>query len=300
MNDLIFAFNSNAEDKETSILIESLRTFTGKFSNSPIWLFTHKELDEISEKRRKILDSLNVTIKKIEIDKEILKFPFISHVRSAAQAEEEAKNQTKNLAFLGTNTIFIQEPKEFILKEGINLGYRPVHHTLIGSIFERPIDKFWSLIYQKCNVNEEKVFPMKTHVDGNILRPYINSGYLIVNPKRGFLSDWWKYYQKTYYDPDFKEFYRKNDLYVTFIHQAVLSAVMLTQLNKKEIYELPFNYNYPINLYHESLDEYKPECINDLVTVRYYLDKLIDEDSFNKIPFKDPLKSWLKLRLLSK
>ncbi|MHA1198916.1 MAG: hypothetical protein ACTSQF_06145 [Candidatus Heimdallarchaeaceae archaeon] len=297
MHDLIFAYSSGIEDVETLILAESIREFAGKFSNSPIWLYTIKEQEEISEERRQKLESLDVTIKQIKVDKEIAKFPFIDHVCAAAQAEEEAKEIAKNLVYLGTNAFIIKEPKEFILQEGINLGYRPVHHKLIGSLFDENIDRFWEIIYEKCNVTEDKIFPMKTHVDGNILRPYINSGYLIVNPRRGFLGEWWKYYQKLYNYQNFKEFYEKDDLYLTFIHQAVLSGVFLSFLSKNEVKELPFNYNYPINLYQESPEKYKPASFQDLVTARYYLVKLLKPEEYEKLPFHEPLKTWLSKRI---
>lgn len=297
MHDLIFSYSSDVESIETLILAESIREFAGKFSDAPIWLYTVKEQDEISELRRKQLESLNVTIKLIDINKEVAKFPFTAHVRAAAQAEEEAKDLANNLVFLGTNAFIIQEPKEFILRDGINLGYRPVHHKLIGSIFDEPIDSFWELIYQKCDVTEDKVFPMKTHVDGNILRPYINSGYLIVNPRRGFLEEWWKNYQKLYNDPNFREFYEKDDLYLTFVHQAVLSGSFLSYLSKEETLELPFTYNYPINLYHESSEEYQPDTFQKLVTARYYLVKLLKPEEYEKLPFQEPLKTWLSKRI---
>ncbi len=297
MKDLVFAYSSGVEDIETLVLAESIREFAGRFSNAPIWLFTLKNLEEISEERRVKLESLNVTIKQIKVDEKKAEFPFVDHVCAAAQAEEEAVGITRNLVYLGTNAIVIQEPKEFILEEGINLGFRPVHHKLIGSDYEEPIDSFWGIIYQKCSVTEDKIFPMKTHVDGSVLRPYINSGYLIVKPERGFLRKWWEYYQKLYYLPLFSEFYEKDDLYVTFIHQAVLSGIFLSYLSKEEILELPFTYNYPINLYHESPDEFKPESFNDLVTARYYLGKLINPDDFEKLPFHEPLKSWLSTRI---
>jgi len=297
MRDLIFVYTSSTENIETIVLAESIREYGGKYSDSPIWLYTTEKLDEMSEERKKKLDSLEVEVKDLKIDNEVAKFPFTGHVRAAAQAEEEAENKTQFLAYLGINSIIIQEPSEFSLGDKINLGYRPVHHKLIGSQYDEPIDPFWQKIYQLCNVTDEKIFPMKTHVDGNILRPYINSGYLIVRPERGFLRHWWKVYREIYGDRFFKDYYKKDDLYLTFIHQAVLSGILLSYLSKDEIKELPFTYNYPINLYHESLEEYKPKSIDDLVTARYYLNKLLDKEAFEKIPFDEPLKGWLKSRI---
>lgn len=300
MEQLIYAFCSGVTSPETLILVESIREFGGDFSNNPIWLFTKKTLDEIPKDLLSKLEQLNVNVYSLEIDPEIANFRFIEHVYAAAKAEEMALKKTENLVFLGTNSLFFDSPRKFLLEEGINLGYRPVHHKLIGSLYDEPIDYFWSLIYQKCDVNQEKVFPMQTHVDGQILRPYISSGCLIVNPERGFFKAWWDRYKIIHKEPIFKEFYEKYDLYVVFIHQAVLSAVMLSELDPEEIMELPFNYNYPINLYHESLEEFKPKNFEKLVTARYYLEKIVEEDEFNKIPFTEPMKSWLEKRIVVK
>ncbi len=300
MEQLIYAFCSSVTNPETMILVESIRKFSGEFSSCPIWLFTKKTLKEIPEDLLNSLYQHEVEIFTLDLDPEIANFSFIDHVYAAAKAEEMAVNKTDNLVFLGTNTLFFDSPEKFLLEDGISLGYRPVHHKLIGSLYDEPIDYFWSLIYQKCNVKEENVFPMQTHIDGQILRPYISSGCLVVNPKRGFFKVWWEKYKIIHKEPVFKEFYEKYDLYLIFIHQAVLSAVMLSELDKSEIKELPFEYNYPINLYHESLDEFKPKNFDNIITARYYLEKIIDEDEFNKIPFNEPLRSWLEKRVVVK
>ncbi len=297
MNELIYAFSSSVTDTETMLLVESIREFGESLSDRPIWLFTIKNREEIPEDILVKLGKLNVKIFTLELEPEIAKFPFIGHVYAAKKAEEMAINKSKFLVYLGTNIIVIQEPKLFLLEEGRNLGYRPVHHKLIGSKYDQPLDKFWRLIYEKTAVNEDMLFPMQTHVDGNILRPYINSGYLVVRPERGFLREWWRYYQLLYNDPEFEEFYNKDDLYLTFIHQAILSGVFLSYLKREEIKELPFEYNYPINLYHETSEDFKPKNLNQLVTIRYYLDKIKSLDDFKQIPFEEPLRSWLSKRI---
>ena len=300
MESLIYAFCSGVTSPETLILVESIREFGGEFSDCPIWLFTKKTQTELPADLLSILEQHSVEIYTLDLDPEIVDFSFVNHVYAAAKAEKMALNKTENLVFLGTNSLFFDSPEKFLLKEGINLGYRPVHHKLIGSLYHEPIDYFWSLIYQKCDVKQDKSFPMQTHVDGQILRPYISSGCLVVNPKRGFFKVWWENYRIIHKEPVFKEFYEKYDLYEIFIHQAVLSAVMLSELEKNEIEELPFEYNYPINLYHESLEEFKPKNFEKLVTARYYLEKIVEEDEFNKIPFTESMKSWLEKRIVVK
>ncbi len=112
-----------------------------------------------------------------------------------------------------------------------------------------------------------------------------------------FLKIWWNKYKEIYKDLDFKNFYDKNNLYITFIHQAVLSALILLNFEKEELEILPFSYCYPINLYEESLPEFKPQSTSELVTARYYLEKLLTPEGFDKIPFHEPLRSWLKKKI---
>lgn len=297
MNHVTFALASDGISPETFILVESIRKFAGIFSDSPIWLMTTKAEEEIPIQFRVQLKMHDVKIIQFELDSEILKFPFTGTIFAAATAESLAKGKTKFLVWLGQNSLIINEPREFLLKAGKNLGCRPVHHTLIGSLFYQPIDEFWDLIFKKCEVPEERIFPLQTHVDGNVLRPYFNSGFLIVRPDKGFLEIWWRKYKELYNDPDFKKFYAKNSLYVTFIHQAILSAVILSNLEKEELEILPFSYCYPINLYEESLLEFKPRSTSELVTARYYLEKLLTPEGFDKIPFHEPLRSWLKKKI---
>ena len=235
----------------------------------------------------------------VKIDPEVAKFPFCAWIQSAALAEELAEEKAELIAWIAINSFFINEPKEFLLDEEKNLGYRPVHHKLIGLLFDEPLDTFWKIIYDKFSVTDDLVFPMKTHMDGNTLKPYFNSGFLVTRPKIGLFRKWWKYYEEMHNDPIFYDFYKQDDKYVTFIHQAILSAIILTTFKKEELYEFPFDYNYPMNLFEEMDDKYKVDSINELVHSRIYVSKLLPPEKLEKIPISGELKNWL-LQKLSK
>ncbi|MFX0050400.1 MAG: hypothetical protein ACFFAJ_03135 [Candidatus Hodarchaeota archaeon] len=296
MGIVAFACASSGLDIETQIFVASIRQFAGTLSDSPIWIFTPRSENEIPHNIKERFQGFGVKIISFKIDPEIRKFPFASYVFATATAELFAKDKIKILAWMLPDTLIINEPKHFLLERDKYLGYRPVHHTLVGSIYNEPIDPFWELLYRKCNVTEEKIFPMKTHVDHNTLRPYFNAGFLIVRPEKGLLQSWWKYFKKLYPDPSFKEFYKKDERYSIFIHQAALAGVILSTMQKQELQELPFSYNYPLHLYHECPNEYRPENINDLITVRYE-----NTEWLEKVPIQEPLKNWLKnqIKLLS-
>ena len=287
MEKLIFCYVSDGTDPKDLLLAASIRKYGGALAQSPIWVLVPQPLKNISNELEEIYASLKIQIIHFKTDVDT-KFPFINFVSGAANAESRAIYKSENLAWIGSNTIIFNEPKHFLLGNGKNVGYRPVHHTNIGSFYNDPIDKFWDLVYQKCNVSEDKIFPMKTHVDNNHVRPYINAGCLIVKPERGILQSWWDYYKQLYQLPELKVYYKENYLYAIFIHQAILSGVILSELEKDELHELPFNYNYPLNLYYTCPLVYRVKSINDLITVRYE-----DPHNLKKIPIQEPLRSWI-------
>ena len=287
MEKLIFAYFSDCTDPKDLMLAASIRKFGESLSDYPIWVLIPKIGANINKEIRNLFLSLDVDLIPFSTQNEP-QFPFITYVLAAANAELLAKKKGLLLAWLGSNTIFFSEPKHFILDENKNLGYRPVHHTNIGSFYDEPIDPFWELVYQNCKVSEEQIFPMKTHVDHNKIRPYFNAGCLIVRPEKEVVQSWWNSFKELYNKKYFKDYYNKNYLYAIFIHQAVLSGVILSSIERNELYELPFDYNYPLNLYYNCPFVYRAKNVNELTTVRYE-----DLEELKNVPIQDPLKSWL-------
>ncbi|MFX0016189.1 MAG: hypothetical protein ACFE98_16485 [Candidatus Hermodarchaeota archaeon] len=294
MEKLAFASVSRSLDIRTYIFVSSIRRFAGNLSDSPIWIFTPKSEKEIPQNIKERFLSLEVNIIPFNIDPDFEKFPFTDYVFASATAEAFAKDKCEILAWILPDTLIISTPKHFLLEKEKKLGYRPVHHTLVGSIFDEPIDSFWDLIYQKCYVTKDKIFPMKTHVDHNILRPYFNAGFLVVRPEAGILQTWWNCFKELYRDPCFEIFYQKDKSYMIFMHQAILAGVILSKMEQKEIQELPFSYNYPLHLYNESPHQYRPHNINDLVTARYEEIKWLE-----KVPIHEQLKKWILCQIKS-
>jgi len=287
MKNLIYAYMSDCSDPKDLILAASIRKFGGSLSDNPIWVLIPRTVESVAKRMRELFLSMNVRLISFSREDEP-DFPFITHVLAAANAELLAKEKTKLLAWLGSNTIIFNEPTHFLLDDDKNLGYRPVHHTNIGSFFDEPIDPFWEQVYQKCDVSNEQIFPMKTHVDHNKLRPYFNAGCLIIRPEKGLLQSWWNFYKYLFNEQSFQDYYKKNYLYAIFIHQAILSGVILSTMDRTELFELPFNYNYPLNLYYNCPVVYRAKNVNKLITVRYE-----DLEDLKKVPIQDPLKSWL-------
>jgi len=290
---------SSNKSSETSVLllVESIRTFAGSLSHSPVWCFVTEAGKARSLHVVEKLVDLNVTIIPFKMDDEIQQFPFADLVLVTALAESMARGKTDLLAWLASNTVVLHEPKDFLLRDGRNLGFRPVHHLLVGSRFDEPLDPFWTLIYRYCNVPRDRIFPMMTHVDDVKIRPYFNAGLLVTRPDRSLFQAWRDTFFKIYQNSSLQEFYQQDVRHKIFVHQAVLSGVILSTLTTAELQELPSSYNYPLHLHEQDMTKDRPSYLEEVVTFRHEgLRK--DPDWIKRMPAKDPLKQWLATQLL--
>ena len=292
MEPLIFACMASSStylNLQVPLLAESIKKCGGDLSNCPLWIIIPESLDNIPEKTENVLESLHVKCILLDMSAHGKSFPFAGYVQAAAFAESLAYSNTAFLTWVGIDTLLLNPPVAFLLSDKKSVGYRPVHHTLVGSEIMYPPDPFWNLVYEKCRVSQDLLFPMHPHVDHNTIRPYFNAGHLVVRPERKICQIWWEYFKKMYDDPSFEGIYRENELYRLFLHQAVLTGVILSIVRRDELQELPFTYNYPLHLYNEAPPDLRPENINELVTVRYEAPEILTQFLFD-----EPVSSWLE------
>ena len=298
-NDLIFttvAYPQQWSEANTLLLVESIREFGGDLSTSPVWCLVPDYGKQPSEQFKERLAALEAELISFNIDLEVARFFFAADIRAAAIAESMAVGKTDLLAWLSSNTIFLKEPVDFLLGAGKNLGYRPVHHTNVGSLYDKPLDAFWSQVYAYCDVPEERVFPMQTHVDSNVIRPYFNAGIMVVRPDKHLFKAWHDKFFDVYRAPALAELYGKDERYVIFIHQALLSGIILAMFARDEIQELPHTYNYPLHLFEEDVTEHRPSNLDELVMVRHEDFSRIPE-WMDKIPGGEYFKQWIAERI---
>ncbi len=296
---LVFAstvYPRRVSETNSLLLADSIRSFGGALSRAPIWYFVPDYGEHLSEDARGRLLALGVTLMPFEIEPEVARFPFTGDAEAAAIAESMAVGRADFIAWLNPNTLVLREPGSFLLPEGKSLGYRPVHHTNVGSRYGEPLDPFWALIYRLCRIPEERVFPMRTHVDGEVLRPYFNAGCHASRPGRGLLRAWRDAFLKIYWEPALLELYSDNRAYEIFVHQAVFTAVVLAAYTRNEILELPQEYNYPLHLHGEDVTEHRPSSLEELVTIRHE-GFHADPDWAKKMPAGEFLKRWIADRL---
>jgi hypothetical protein len=289
-------YPTEASETNAVLLIESIRKYAGSLSDTPIWCFIPRYEKKISRTRMDSMKASGAEIITFDIDIQHARFPFSADAYAAALAELQATGLADILVWLGTNTIVLREPHAFILPRGKYLAYRPVHHILIGSQYYERLDPFWTAVYRHCNVPEDRVFRITTHIDAVKIRPYFNAGILVTTLEKPVFRSWRDTFFQVNRDPEFTAFYSQDERYRIFMHQAVLSGVILSTFKKEEIQELPHEYNYPVHLYDDDVTDHKPSKLEELVTFRHEGFQKYPV-WFKKIPANESLKKWIAERL---
>jgi hypothetical protein len=280
------------------LMVESIRTFAGKYKDAEIRLYVSADLAEQGGDALQQLKHLDVETRPSEAPEEGAWFYFSAKVFAAARAEADAREFADVLAWLDGDTIVLQEPDEFILPQGKNLGYRPVMHKNVGMLWTDPIDAFWGRAFELLSVPDASLFPMVTPADGDTLKPYFNAGCMIVRPERGLLAKWADCWTTLYRDSALTEMCAADVKKRIFIHQVALAGAILTHLERDEMLELSPRINYPI--FFEQMFGAKRvfDDITDVVTFRhesYFRKPAADWDTRLKGP-ADRI-AWIKEHL---
>lgn len=279
-------FAAYAEDEaglhHVLVLVESLRNFGGRFANAPVWVYLPEEMLDADTSLLAGLRVLNADVRSSSAPQDASGFPFAGKTFAAAAAESDAAGRAAILVWMDEDTVILDEPAAFALAGNVVLGYRPVMHQLIGSLYDSPPDAFWSRLYKKLSVPQSALFRMSTVADHKVIRPYFNAGLLVVRPERGVLRQWVSDFKTLYQDSVFVKMCNQDRLKRIFLHQTALTGAILNVAKRKEIIELPDRYNFPLffaDMY-GGLSEF--DDITGVVTLRY------------DIYFNNPAPDWRK------
>jgi hypothetical protein len=280
---IFYSYADNPDEVHYLVpLVESIRTFAGKYKDAAIWIYMQPELIEQEASIIQKLISCNVVVRDVEIPLEADWFFLSGIVFAAARAESEAVGKTDILVFLNYDSVFLDEPDEFNLPTGKKLGYRPVMHKNVGLLFSEPLDSFWTQIYKIMAVDESVLFLMVTPADGDTIRPYFNAGLLVVRPDTEILGKWAEYYEKLYSDTLLRKMCEMDVRKRIFLHQTALTGAILNHLSRDEIIEFSNRFNYPV-FFREQFGAKKDfHDITNVITFRH--------ESY----FKNPDPDWEK------
>ncbi len=282
-------FRSAEGERRARIVIESLRAFGGPLRDCPVWAFV-LDADRVSF----ALPGLDrVQCLPLVIEAECPPYPFVEKVYACARAEKRAGADVRSMVWLSLDCLIVNPPLLFDLDRPFDVAFRPVHHRNVGSPAHEPLDGFWQGVYRALGIDEAP-YTVESFVDAQTLRPYFNTHCFAFNPAKGLCRAWWECFESMVLDQGFQAGPCRDQLHQVFLHQAILSTLVAKMLDRERLRLLPPEYNYPLNLLPQMPPDRRVPALNGLVNAVY-------EDAFpwNEIDVHEPLRSWLRDRLLA-
>ena len=280
----ITAITSQVEAQQVKLLIESLRRFGGRLGEYPVWLFcTNMKFSE------GITESGTLKLFHLKMDLPLSHYPLAEKVFACALAEEMAALAgVKTLIWLNPDCLIFNPPELLILGDKFDAAFRPVHIRNVGSLANEPIDGYWQRVYEVVRVNQVP-YTIESYVDGQILQPYFNQHCFAINPAKGILQAWRAYFLTLLLDKEFQENFCNDESHHIFLHQVVLSALLMKSIEQRRILILPPEYSYPLHLQDKLPATKRVQSLNQLVCMVYEDDTVLDG-----VDIPEPNLSWLK------
>ena len=279
-------------EKHAHLVIESLRAFGGNLRQAPVWVFS-PDPDHLSPAWTGLTDIHPFRL----ADAHRGPYWFTEKVAACAQAERMARGKFQSLVWLNLDSLIVNPPKLFDLGGAYKAAFRPVHIQNIGSKFAEPLDDFWKAIYGTVGVDQAS-FTIQSYVDEQILRPYFNTHCFAANPQVGLFGVWLEVFDLLVSDSTFQSNLCSDEAHQIFLHQAVLSALIIKMVEEPRLRLLPPEYSYPLHLHPQIPPARRYEILNRTVCP-VYEDVFRYPDALNGLPVLEPLHSWLMRRMPS-
>jgi len=286
-------FRSAHGAQRARLVIESLRSFGGQLSDCPVWVF----LSSPESAAFAFHDIDKVHFIPLIAEEKFRHYLFAEKVYACAQAEELAGTSVRSLVWLDSSCLIVNSPTLFDLAPSFDAAFRPVHIKNIGSPAQETPGDFWRAIYKTVGVKDIP-FTVESFVDSQTLRPYYNTHCFAANPSTGLFQAWLNHFKIMISDQAFQSGPCGDELHQIFLHQAILSALLVKQLDPDRMRTLPPAYSYPLHLHQQVPPARQPRSLNDLACP-VYEEVYRYPDTLNGLPVHEPLKSWLMKRMPS-
>jgi hypothetical protein len=265
-------------ERQALLLFESIRRYTGRFRHCPIFAFSPRAGHSISASALSKLDELGVVYIDQTLNIDCPEYGSANRVAAAAYVEQQHPHDT--LVILDSDTLFLREPNEVLLRPDVDVAVRPVAvKGMCTSGPTDPFDAYWRDLCQCCGVDYDQLPWTESFADRSRIKASYNAGLVIVRGKLGIMQRWSHFFftsvrqQLRPYAHD--RHFRSGAGWVEPAasrlwgsNQAALSlAIWSTTRNVKE---LEPTYNYQLT-HHEQIDKrLRKRVFPNLVHVHYH------------------------------
>ena len=272
------------------LLLDSIRAFGGELRNCPFWVV---EVDPEGAPCGALAD-IGATVVPLAVPASIDGYAFARKVCACARAEELAAGSVETLIWLIPESLILKPPELLELPSSMDVAVRPVHIRNVGLPAGEVPDAFWGGVFAAVGEPPDS-FTVESFIEGERIRPYFNSAAFSVRPVLGLMRTWLRFFETLVTDDAFQEEACGDERHRVFLHQAVLSALIATSVDRARIRELPPDYGYPYNLHGLVPVDRRAAALADTVCA-IYEDRSVDPREVTDIEIQEPLRSWLAAR----
>jgi hypothetical protein len=281
---------TDQDSSRAKLLVDSLRAFGGPLADSEMWVF---KADSVRLPWGDAVDSMTEVVE-LSVPERLRGYPFAEKVCACSEAERVSAGSTESLVWASSDTIILGPPVLYELGMWHDAAFRPVHVRNVGLRADAPIDAFWRRVCDAVWLSDIDQL-VESFVDGETIRAYFNSHSCSVNPSLGLFRAWRDSFEEVVRDESFQSGPCSDELHRIFLHQAVLSALVVRSVLPGRLRLLPQEYSYPYNLHGSVPEVRRAKRLDDLVTVVYEGQPLIP-GRITDIEVSEPLRSWLSAR----
>ena len=287
----IVTFVSNHEqERAVQALVKSVRELSGAYRASKIFVLTTDE----KELGCAALKQDGIEVLSLQMEREFMDYPLALKAFAAAQVEKKVKDSIDTLIWLDPGVIVLNSLAALDLGEDFDAAVRPV--TLANTIAIAPqtaANDYWEPIYRETGLDFKSLPSFETIVDPIPIQPYFNCEVFSFKPRLGIAAEWARLLTRFLKDEEYQKNACTSFLRKLFLHQAVLSAVIVSKAKPDRIKALPLASGYPFGQHERLAAAKKTASLNDLSLAIF--DNAWDRTPswMEKVAIKEPLKGWL-------
>jgi hypothetical protein len=296
MTHITFATGAaDALDAEAIYMLgRSIRDFGGGLSDAGLHAYIPEMYFDGWQPFIQELSKAGISLHMYKAAKEELFFVYSFKPRAAMAAEQDIGGGT--VVWMDRHSLVTGCCADFELNPWEHFAYRPVNIRNIGSLYAGPLSSFWQVAYDMAGVAEDKLFPIYSSVDRQMINPYFFACLFVFRPEDGLMTAWNEMFTVLRDHERMEEHLLKEENRV-FLHQASLCLTILKNVPKAAIRELPYYYGYPVHLHTEIAAPYKALSMDQLNAAFFYRELHDWREAAGQMSVSPRLGKWLTARV---
>jgi len=283
--------DSDEKAAHARALIKSLRRFGASYQNSPVYV----ALDTTKGLSSARMSLQNVTLVPFHMPSCAAGYPLAVKAYAAAAIEASMPDSVRTLAWFDPETLVLGSLQDLDLDTSQAVAIRPVF--LVNTIGQSPataVNDYWRPIYRATALESSAVPQVRSVVDEHVLRAYYSCIIFSFQPRLGLAGEWSRLMTIFVQDTLYQKSVCTTFLQKLFLHQAILSALIVRRVPAGDIRMLPLTCGYPLNLHERLPDGKKQKSMDHLSSL--ILDELWrrNADWQSLLPCAEPMRTGLR------